>query len=421
MRLCILEDNGVRLLEPLALTRPAFALWCGAMPLWRRQQRALAANEIGVLVRPALAELCRLEHADFAVNDPDWLKAGPIVLVNSRWLPSQPIDDLQAPRVGIVDGQVAFVVLPANATAEVSTETIDDWIESCKQTLPHCPAGGVMIDYPWDLVENNARMLAEDAAWFRGENPLHQPPSVIGPAEQCMIHAQASLEPFVVADTRNGPVMVDRGAVVQSFSRLEGPCYVGPESWVVGGKLKGGTIGPCCRIGGEVEASILQGYSNKYHDGFLGHSYLGEWVNLGAGTQVSDLRNDYNPIRVFIGGERISTGLTKVGVFLGDHTKTGLGTLLNSGTVAGAFCNLLPSGAFLPPVIPSFCTVKGGQLLERSDLRQILNTAATVARRRGREITGNHVDFFFDLFEETAAQRNKAIRDGEIRRWRRSV
>ena len=418
MRLCIFEDHDVSLLEPLTLTRPAFDLWCGAMALWRRQLRATAAKEIGVLVRPALADLCRLEHADFAVNDSAWLQAGPAILINSRWLPDHAIDDVQSPRVGMVDDQVAFVVLPHAAVLE----SIDNDIESFKQTLPHCPAGGVMIDYSWDLVKNNARMLSGDSAWFAREIPLQQSnATVVGPRESLRVHAEAAIEPFVVADTRNGPVLIDRGAVVQSFSRLEGPCYIGPDSWVVGAKLRGSTIGPYCRVGGEVEASILQGYSNKYHDGFLGHSYLGEWVNLGAGTQVSDLRNDYNPIRVFIGGQRVNTGLTKVGVFLGDHTKTGLGTLLNSGTVTGAFCNLLPSGSFLPPVVPSFCTVRYGQLQERSDLRQILNTAATVARRRGRELTGSHVDFFFDLFDETAAQRNKAIREYELRRWRRSV
>src|SRR6185503_20580297 len=125
------------------------------------------------------------------------------------------------------------------------------------------------------------------------------------------------------------------------------PCYVGPESWILGAKLRGGTVGPWCRVGGEVEASVVQGYSNKCHDGFLGHSYLGEWVNLGAGTQVSDLRHDYEAVTVPLGGERVNTGLTKVGCFIGDHTKTGLNTLINTGSVVGAFCQLLPTGGLL--------------------------------------------------------------------------
>ena len=127
--------------------------------------------------------------------------------------------------------------------------------------------------------------------------------------------------------------MIDRDAVVQSFSRLEGPCYIGKESWIVGGKLRGGTtIGPCSRVGGEVEASIIQGNSNKYHDGFLGHSYVGEWVNLAAATQTSDLRNDYDLVKVTLNGD-ISTGKSKVGSYIGDHAKTGLSGALNTGSI----------------------------------------------------------------------------------------
>ena len=102
------------------------------------------------------------------------------------------------------------------------------------------------------------------------------------------------------------------------------------------------TIGPDCRIGGEVEASIVQGHSNKYHDGFLGHSYVGAWVNLAAATQTSDLRNDYDVVRVSVNGQRIVTGRTKIGAYIGDHAKTGLATLLNTGSTIGAFANVLP-------------------------------------------------------------------------------
>jgi UDP-N-acetylglucosamine diphosphorylase/glucosamine-1-phosphate N-acetyltransferase len=209
--------------------------------------------------------------------------------------------------------------------------------------------------------------------------------------------------------------MIDRGAVVQAFSRLEGPCYIGPESWIVGAKLRGGTIGPGCRVGGEVEASIIQGYSNKVHEGFLGHSYVGEWVNLAALTQVSDLRNDYAPVRVAAAGELVNTGLTKVGAFLGDHTKTGLNTLLNTGTVAGAFSHLLPAQGLLHRLIPSFCTVQNGRLQERADLREMFLTAAVVMQRRGQEWTPTHRDFLFTLYDQTTALRRRLVQEGE---WR---
>src|SRR5207237_6238312 len=137
---------------------------------------------------------------------------------------------------------------------------------------------------------------------------------------------------------------------VQSVTRLEGPCYIGAGTQIAGAKIRAGTtLGPECRVGGEVEASIMQGFANKYHDGFLGHSYVGEWVNLAAGTQTSDLRNDYESVRVYVAGQRRSTGRSKIGSYLGDHTKTALGSLLNTGSAVGAFVNLLPSGTLLPP------------------------------------------------------------------------
>src|SRR5262249_37192887 len=156
---------------------------------------------------------------------------------------------------------------------------------------------------------------------------------VVGPGDQLRIDPTAHLDPMVLIDTRSGPVVIDGAAVVSAFSRLEGPCYVGPRTQVLGAKVRGGTtLGPDGRGGGGVEASILQGHSNKYHEGFLGHSYVGEWVNLGAGTHTSDLRNDYGEVSVVVNGQRVATGRTKVGSFLGDHTKTGLGTLLNTGS-----------------------------------------------------------------------------------------
>jgi UDP-N-acetylglucosamine diphosphorylase/glucosamine-1-phosphate N-acetyltransferase len=245
--------------------------------------------------------------------------------------------------------------------------------------------------------------------------------TVVGPAEQVQVAASATIEPWVVADTRQGPVLIDQGARLQAFTRLEGPCYVGPESVLLGAKLRGGSIGPHCRIGGEVEASIVHGYSNKYHDGFLGHSYVGAWVNLAAGTQVSDLRNDYGVVRVTIGGAKVATGLTKVGAFIGDHSKTGLNTLLNTGTVVGAFCNLLPWTSLLPQVIPSFCLFGHGYLQERWDLREVFATAATVVQRRGQELTDAQQDVIFALFEQTTDERRRVLRENEQRRLRRSV
>ena len=214
-----------------------------------------------------------------------------------------------------------------------------------------------MIDYPWQLIEHNAETLIQDFRFSVDDSPSpakpfpkskNPCPVVIGSAAQLFVHETATIEPLVVVDTTRGPVVVDREAVVQSFSRLEGPCYIGPGTQVLAAKVKNSTIRPICRIGGEVEASIVQGYTNKAHEGFLGHSYLGEWINLGAGTQTSDLRLDYGPVSMIVAGNRVDTGLTKIGSFIGDHTKTGIGTLLNTGSSVGASVTFWRQGPSRP-------------------------------------------------------------------------
>jgi UDP-N-acetylglucosamine diphosphorylase/glucosamine-1-phosphate N-acetyltransferase len=429
MRVCLFEDGGALGLEPLALTRPVFDLLCGLTSLAARQLHHFAATRPGALVRPHLADVCRLDPAAGAVNDLAWLRAGPTVLVNGRWLPASaapaPADVAAGPCVGLLGDEVAYAVVGPEHLADCSPNTLDDCLATWKAALPRRPAGGRLFRHLWDIVAHNGEQILRDwEADLTGnerQETSHLPLAVVGPCERLAIDAEARVEPMVVADTTRGPVVLGRGAVVTAFSRLEGPCCVGPGTHVLGARVRAGTtLGPDCRVGGEVEASIVQGHSNKYHDGFLGHAYVGEWVNLGAGTQNSDLRNDYGEVSVTVNGRPVRTGQTKVGCFLGDHTKTGLGTLLNTGTNAGVFCNLLPGG-LLPKYVPSFGSWWNGALAENGDVHGLLQTAAEVMRRRGRTLTEAHAALYRTLFEQTAADRRSALRDAEQRRLRRSA
>src|SRR6516165_2677188 len=310
-------------------------------------------------------------------------------------------------------------------------------LEVCRRTLPNQPAGGRMIAYPWDLVDRNADEIRRDfrfqisdcglqseqrSAICGMQSAMCNSLAALGPPENLWIAASARIEPMVVAETTQGPVVIDENAIVSAFTRLEGPCYVGPGTQVLGAKVRGGTtLGPECRVGGEIEASILHGYSNKYHEGFLGHSYVGAWVNLGAGTHNSDLRNDYGEVTMTMHGSSVHTGMTKVGCFLGDHTKTGLGTLLNTGANVGAFCNLLPAGRFAPKYVPSFTTWWNGSLREAFTLEQLLATADIVMNRRGVALTKAHKALYLRLFEATAAERRRAMRAAEQRQLRKSA
>jgi len=425
VRLCIFEDAGVANLEPLSLTRPAFDLLCGADTLLPRLRRYFDARETAVQVRPLVAGVCKQAHPELVVNDPAWLRGPGLVLANARWLPpAAPAVLPSNAGVGLVGEQIAYVVLPDGTKPNGEPDHLTWRLQEWKDRLPCHQVGGLMLDYPWHLVENNAAVLEQDQSqWKREKRELVWPERaiVVGPAERVLVDARARLEPQVVIDATRGPVLIDRDAVVQTFSRLEGPCYVGPGTHILAARIRGGSIGPECRVGGEFEASVMLGYSNKYHDGFLGHSYVGAWVNFGAGTQVSDLRNDYGPITMAIAGRKVSSGLIKIGAYVGDHSRTSINTLLNTGTVVGPFSQLLTSGSLLPRVLPAFCRYGHGHVQEQTDLRQMLATAGTVLSRRGRQWTEIDTELFFTLYEETAAQRRQVIRESEQRRMRRVV
>ncbi len=425
MRICIFEDAGVVNLEPLSLTRPAFDLWCGAGTLLARLQRYFQARESAVLVRPVLAPMCRQTHPDLVVNDPAWVRGSPCVLVNARWLPAdgQP-PFLERGGVGMAANQLAYVVLDGLDAGTCSWEDLKERLEEWQQALPRHDAGGWMLDYPWHLVEHNATALKHDAAAWQADKHdflSRHGLTIVGPPEQVLIDGGARVEPYVLIDSSRGPVLIDRGAVVQAFSRLEGPCYIGTGTQVLAARIRTGSIGPECRVGGEFEASVMHGYSNKYHEGFLGHSCVGSWVNFGAGTQVSDLRNDYSPITMTIAGHKVPSGLVKIGAYIGDHTRTSISTQLNTGTVVGPFSQLLTSGTLLPRVLPACSSYAHGRVQERTDLRQMLATAQTVLSRRGRDWTEVDTELFFAVYEETAAERRKVIRESELHRMRQVV
>jgi UDP-N-acetylglucosamine diphosphorylase/glucosamine-1-phosphate N-acetyltransferase len=421
MPIIVYEDAAVADLEPLSLTRPAFDLRCGARTLLERQLAYFGVHQAGAIVRPPLAALCRLGHPELVVNATTFSDETPVALVNARWL--APAVDRAAggpEEVGMVGDEVAYARLKADTT-DLDAPGVESLLTEAKDTLPHRQVGGRVMRYLWDLVDHNAEAILEDASVWRRFRDLDssKTTTIVGTAADFLCEPSARIEPHVLIDTTRGPVLVDRDVVVQAFSRLEGPCYLGPKTQVFAARIRSGSVGPQCRIGGEVETSIVQGFANKYHDGFLGHSYLGEWVNFGAGTHTSDLRADYGNIAMPVNGRTVETGLIKIGAYVGDHTRTSIATLLNTGTVVGPFGMLITSGSLLPRQIPAFSRYGNGQLQERTDVGQIFASAATAMERRGHEWTAAHADFYLSLFDQTAGIRSKVLRESEQRRLRR--
>ncbi|MDB5306260.1 MAG: hypothetical protein JWO38_462 [Gemmataceae bacterium] len=416
MRICIYEDRRTADLGPLTLTRPTADLLCGLGSLGEKQVRYFGAEVVGHLCRPVLADLLRARDPLSPVNDPAWLRSAPTLLVNARWLPpatplAPPVRDLFArgPVLGVCDGEVAFALLDTRRLQALSPTTVDNCLDDWAQTLPAREAGGHAVRYPWDLIDHNPDQITRDFGAVCDPTDAGFHPAgfaLVGPADRLFIHPSAKIDPMVVADTMGGPVWIGSGAVVTAFTRLEGPCAVGPGTHLLGAKVRAGTtLGPQCRIGGEVECSIVQGYANKYHDGFLGHSYVGEWVNLAAGTTTGDLRFDYQPITVRLNGVSVPTGRTKFGSVIGDHTRTGLGVLFDCGSVIGAFAGLLPTGRLAPREVPSFGRYGTDGLTAANDLDRLLDTAGVVMRRRAQELTPALLAVYRAIAGQTVAPR----------------
>ena len=226
---------------------------------------------------------------------------------------------------------------------------------------------GKLLAGVWDLVGDLATVLPADLERMRSAQAggtIPRGTTVLGdPA--LVLAAEAAVEPGVVLDVRKGPIFLSPGVEVRSTARLSGPLAVARGSRLLGGEIAGSAIGPRCNVRGEVSGTVWLGYANKAHDGFLGSSVVGRWVNLGAGTINSNLKNTYGPVRISLGGKRFETGLVFMGALIGDHVKTAIGTMLPTGCVIGTGANLF--GSRRPPTeVPAFAwgVDEPGQVLE---------------------------------------------------------
>jgi len=400
---------------PLAWSRPIWELRCGITSLGEKLLARIAPADTACFVPDYLAETLRTRTGG-TVNDLASLAGDDLLIVNPR-LKAASFD--VAPdgpgQVGLDEnGTVLYARIPRDAAAKLPCDSVEAFLESAKAMLPNVECRLPRWNYIWDLVHASPDQIAEDfaAAGRSGiEGMVEQQAVIRGSEKDVYIAPGARVHPMVVIDATNGPVYIDEEAVIQSFSRIEGPCYIGRGTILVNANCRAGnSIGPVCRIGGEVEESIIQGYSNKYHEGFLGHAYVGEWVNIGAMTTNSDLKSDYSPVSVVLDGQTsIRTGLTKMGSLIGDYAKMAIGTLLKTGSYVGAMTLLVGAGSPLPKHIPSFTWHLGGALCEGRGKGKLYAAAKVAMGRRGMQWTDADEAMWDAVYEQTAEVRKAAI------------
>jgi UDP-N-acetylglucosamine diphosphorylase/glucosamine-1-phosphate N-acetyltransferase len=343
------DDAHARTFEPFALTRPIGELRAGALLVRERWARALGADVAGHIGAPILAGF---EEAGSApMIGAATIPAGSWI-ANARFAPT--LD--RAPRSDLLhaDGHVAAVRIDH----DLSSETLGDGslvldTFSLHRTAP-AAVGGWWMDGVWDYVRHLVAMLEADIPILGAAMAKGVPRTGIAIGEHPVFIAEGAIvEPSVCFDTTAGPILISAGARVMAFTRLVGPLYVGQHSILTTDRISASSIGDTCKVHGELSTTIMIGHSNKGHDGFVGHSMMGRWVNLGAGTITSNLKNTYGPVQLWTPGGLRDSGMQFLGTFFGDHTKAGIGTRLTTGCVLGAGANVFGS-ELMPKVVAPF-------------------------------------------------------------------
>jgi len=408
--LYIFEDAKWKNFGPVASLRPVWDLRVGLETLAERISRKLSTSFQGYLPRPSLNKLVSQSVDGLAVGELP--ERGDVLIVNGRNLGEIPKDGLKSRlrwTLWLEKDSVVAARIPVDVAKKwwqegqgvmdsLFLKVLFDQFETPPEInvfeLEDC-----LVSWPWELIHRQGAII-HNALSRVGDGNLdgnvhHQ--SILVEESNMHIGEGATIAAGAILDASAGPIIIEKNVKVMPGAIIIGPVAIGRNSMIKpGAKLHGPlTIGPVCKIGGEVEDSIIQGYSNKQHEGFLGHAIVGEWVNLGADTNNSDLKNNYSPISVVLNGEVVNTGETFFGCLLGDHVKTAINTQLNTGTVAGIGSNIFGAG-FPPKVIGDFCW-GGAEGFQNYDFEKFLVSAKAAMDRRDVELTETMIELLKDI------------------------
>jgi len=367
MQLYLLEpENPDPAWAPFTGVRPVAELRAGIWKIRERWEAALDLETTAILG-------AHIAHFHEGFEPPcreSRSVAGPAVVAASWFAPTgAPLALAGTTRRLVHQGVTVAWVVPAGATWSGQGDA-GEAVE----------VDGLPLRGTFDLVTALERYLPTDCLGFRAAPADPIPAAAIVLGDPALIICRGALvEPGVVFDTRHGAIVLETGVEVRHGTRLEGPLFAGEKSRLLGDALRASVLGPRCTVKGELSTSVFQGYANKAHDGFVGHSVVGHWVNLGAGTTTSNLKNTYGEVSLAIGAARFGTGRQFLGSLIGDHAKTAIGTMLPTGTVVGAGANVFGTDQ-VPKYIPPFAWGTGGR--ERMNEEGFLTVAARVMPRR---------------------------------------
>ncbi|HEY5564518.1 MAG TPA: putative sugar nucleotidyl transferase, partial [Rhodothermia bacterium] len=393
--LAFFEDEGINHLKPMIYTRPVFDLRVGILSLRHRIELDLARRADYVLARPEVLPLAKTDGNGLPHRSGPNNRNEPTLFVNGRLLAASRslLGEWRALLQG--SGQShgeARVWMSGNAVAAA-------WVPptrpvSLEAGLPRFDgldrvevADIQFLERLWDLTSGVGRYIDDDASamGIRGvsDDAVVSVHSVLAGNHFMAVGPRAVVEAGAMLLADDGPVIVEAGARVMAGAILRGPCHIGKGAHVrMGARVSAASAGEQCRVGGEISNSVLFAFANKSHDGYVGNSYIGAWCNIGADTNTSNLRNDYGDVTLY--NEHLQeyepSGQQFVGLVMGDHSRSGINTMFNTGTVVGLACNVFGAG-YQPRHIPSFSWGGRERLMDHSPEKAFASIRAMMARR----------------------------------------
>ena len=391
MIITVFEDSNSFTLSPININHASFELRCGAFSNLDRIKQSISEDDsIQLIVRTEIIDLVRQRHPDLTVN-PEEVSRG--VWVNGRgvWTETN-IKSIVSNRSYSSKG----TLLGLGSENNIKLADFYSYLDSSATISEEIDM--FYFENIWDGIFFQSKLIEQDAHHFLNYKigSIH-PSVVIESGDNIFIGKNVKVGPGVVLDASFGPIIIDNNTIIDIGSLIKGPIYIGEDTIVnPGAKLRGNiSLGPKCKVGGEIEDVIIQGYTNKQHDGFLGHSHLGEWINLGANTNNSDLKNNYGLIQLNNENQKITTNKQFLGTIMGDYSRAGISTMLNTGTIIGIGANIFGSG-FQEKYIPSFSWGKN----EITQLDKFIETISIMKNRRKLDLSSIEKLFLTNLYNK---------------------
>jgi glucose-1-phosphate thymidylyltransferase len=400
MQIILFEDALVDQLAPVTIGRPAFSITCAG---WRLDELLRTAfGSTRATVRPHLRDVLSADAPDAVMADEI---LGPALVVNARLAPTianlhllEALPKSSHRGLYMQNDRLVVALLGAGVRMPIHDGNVERTL--LESPLPRHPVSDFkLFEYPHDILYEHQAHFGDGLALrlSRGRFEQTQDGVFVGDGVQLGAH--------LVADTREGPVVIDSGTVVGPFCYLRGPVYIGPNSRLnEHAALKDfACLSHTTKTGGEVECTIIEPYSNKQHHGFLGHSYVGSWVNMGAGTSNSDLKNTYGTVNMTYGSQKVVTGMNFVGCFIGDYAKTAVNSSIFTGKTIGAASMLY---GFVTSNVPSFVNYARsfGQITE-APVDVVVSMQARMFARRKVVQRPCDAELLRAMFERTRGER----------------